>query len=473
MKRFPLLFLAAGLVSCAPLPPLVTDPPEDAQTAESSSSFLAESSSSVTAEADSTVQKPFVAMAPENAEDSIPDSTTTAAFAPIAPAADTTAAEPGASSASLLKDLSVMQLPEALQRDFRVGILVSVSKAEISGNDYIVSTTADSTQGKKKSGSMKVSPSKSDSLWVFPGEGSRLSVNGKEYRGKILVVKNAKKLNVINVLPVEDYLKGVVPHEIGKLDASMFEALKVQAVAARTYAYHHFNSRASLGFDVYATVQDQVYNGSAGEAPLPSAAIDSTVGIVLTYNGNFIEAYYHSTCGGHTEGVEVWGLSPVPYLQSQNDMKNADSAWCESSSYSTWKKAYSEKELVSIFKKNLKESRAVGKSNFSGIQQIEIKSTFPGGRVNELEVLTNKGVFTVKGDRTRWLFQEGSKILPSAKFKIEKNGKVWVIDGSGFGHGIGMCQMGARARAKAGQSFKEILEAYYPGATLQCISSGK
>ena len=109
MKRFPLLFLAAGLVSCAPLPPLVTDPPEDAQTAESSSSFLAESSSSVTAEADSTVQKPFVAMAPENAEDSIPDSTTTAAFAPIAPAADTTAAEPGASSASLLKkDLSLI-----------------------------------------------------------------------------------------------------------------------------------------------------------------------------------------------------------------------------------------------------------------------------------------------------------------------------------------------------------------------------
>jgi stage II sporulation protein D len=126
-----------------------------------------------------------------------------------------------------------------------------------------------------------------------------------------------------------------------------------------------------------------------------------------------------------------------------------------------------------MFQKNFKEARAEGKSNFSGIQQFEIKSKFPSGRIHELEVLTNKGIFTVKGDKIRWLFKEGSKILPSAKFTIEKNGKVWVIDGSGFGHGIGMCQMGARARAKAGQNFKEILEAYYPGAKLQCVSSGK
>ncbi len=455
MKRLPLLFFSMGLVSCAPLPPLVTDPPEEALF---SSASVSSSSSAIWIESSS-------------AADSV-------AFVPIAPAP----VEENAAEATLAtsddKDIPPMALPENLKRDFRVGILVGKSSAEISGKNYTVATTADSSQGKLQSGTIKLSAKgvrvqclndKSDSVWIFPADENRLSVGGKEYRGKMLAVNVSGKLNIINVLPVEDYLKGVVPHEIGKLDESMFEALKVQAVAARTYAYRHYNSRASLGFDVYATVQDQVYNGSEGESPLPSAAIDSTRGIVLSHDGNFIEAYYHSTCGGHTEGVEVWGLAPVTYLKSQSDMKSEDTAWCAASSYTAWKKVFNEKELVSLFHKNFKEARASGKSEFKGIQQLEIKSKFPGGRIDELEVLTDKGLFTVKGDRVRWLFKEGSKILPSAQFDISKNGKVWVLDGSGFGHGIGMCQMGARARAKAGQSFKEILEAYYPGATLQCI----
>ena len=298
MKRFPLLFLAAGLVSCAPLPPLVTDPPEEVQTAESSSSSFAEKSSDVSAQADSAAAKPFVAIAPESVQDSLSDSTATEAFAPIVPSADSSTGK-GTSSAVILSELPILQLPTNLIRDFRVGILVNVSKAEISGKNYTVSKHGDASFSSSGSGPFNVTVSgpqvlanseKSDSLWIFPAEGGRISVDKKEYRGKILAVSNGKKLTVINVLPVEDYLKGVVPHEIGKLDESMVEALKVQAVAARTYAYHHFNSRASLGFDVYATVQDQVYNGSAGDSPLPSAAIESTAGVFLTYNDNFIEA---------------------------------------------------------------------------------------------------------------------------------------------------------------------------------------
>ena len=128
-------------------------------------------------------------------------------------------------------------------------------------------------------------------------------------------------------------------------------------------------------------------------------------------------------------------------------------------------------EVLGLALTHLKAAKASGNSDFSKIQQIEVQSEFPGRRVNQLEVLTDKGIFTANGDRIRQLFKEGSKILPSSKFKIEKNGKVWVLDGSGFGHGIGMCQMGARARAKAGQSFQEILQAYYPGTSLQCVHS--
>lgn len=471
MKKFPLLLLAIGLTSCAPLPPLVTDPIDEPKAAENASP--AQESASVQEKAPASDSVTFEVLPDSAAKDStlLED-----AFTPIAPASAEALPKSEAPKA-----YPAMELSEEQQRDFRVGILVGVSKAEVSGERYAASLHENDSSRDFRSGTLKLSPKKeqvqygsltADSVWIIPGDSSKLSVGGKEYRGKILVVNNGKNLTVVNVLPVEDYLKGVVPHEIGKLDESMFEALKVQAVAARTYAYRHFNSRASQGFDVYATVQDQVYNGSSGESPLTNAAIDSTKGIVLTYDEKLIEAYYHSTCGGYTEGVETWGLSPVPYLRSQNDMKNADSAWC-TGPHSAWKKVYSEKELVTMFKRNFKEARAEGKSNFGGIQQIEIKSKFPGGRVNELEVLTDKGIFTVRGDRTRWLFKEGSKILSSSKFDIERNGKVWVIDGSGFGHGIGMCQMGTRERAKAGQRFDEILLAYYPGTVLQCIQSAE
>ncbi len=469
MKRLPLLLLSMGLVSCAPLPPLVTDSPEDVRP-ESSSERTLQSEERVSSAASSSSAEP---------ESSSSTANDTTAFTPIEPSHSSTPDDSTASVPSPANEkIPPLLLPENLRRDFRVGILLGKSKVEISGDGYTVATTSDSAQGHSASGKLNLSANgvrvslqnrKADSVWVFPSNGKRLSVGGKEYRGKMLVVNTSGKLNVINVLPVEDYLKGVVPNEIGKLDSSMFEALKAQAVAARTYAYRHYNSRASLGFDVYATVQDQVYDGSAGESPLPSAAIDSTRGVVLTNGENFIEAYYHSTCGGYTDGVEVWGLSPVAYLKSQSDRKDASEAWCKASSYSSWKKVFSEKELLTLFRKNFKEARATGKSEFGQIQQMQILSTFPGGRVGELEVLTDKGVFTVKGDRIRWLFKEGSKILPSAKFSLSKNGKVWVLDGSGFGHGIGMCQMGARARAKAGQDYVEILKAYYSEANLQCV----
>lgn len=466
IERLPLLFLAIGLSSCAPLPPLVTDPLEEAKPAEEATPSPETSFSLAAPVADTTVSSD---------KDSADLSE---AFTPLPPASSPAA--PVSSEPTVQKTYPARILSKEQERDFRVGILVGVSKVEVSGNRFKMGIHgADSTSGKVLSGTQKLSARNgrvqsaaglSDSVWIFPTENSRISVEGKEYRGKILAVNAAGKISVINVLPVEDYLKGVVPHEIGKLDSSMFEALKVQAVAARTYAYRHYDSRISQGFDVYATVKDQVYNGSSGESSLTNAAIDATKGLVLTYGGNLVEAYYHSTCGGYTEGVETWGLSPVPYLQSQNDMKNADSAWC-TGPYSAWKKVYSEKELVAMFKRNFKESRAEGKSNFSGIQQIEIKSTFPGGRVAELEVLTDKGILTVRGDRVRWLFKEGSKILFSSKFKIEKNGKVWILDGTGFGHGIGMCQMGTRERAKDGQSFDSILKAYYPGTVLECIQN--
>ncbi|MFA6342698.1 MAG: stage II sporulation protein SpoIID, partial [Fibrobacteraceae bacterium] len=98
---------------------------------------------------------------------------------------------------------------------------------------------------------------------------------------------------------------------------------------------------------------------------------------------------------------------------------------------------------------------------------ITILDRLPGGRVKTLLVETNKGTIKVKNDRTRWLFKRGTKILPSSNFEISKERDHWVIKGRGFGHGVGMCQMGVRARARAGQTYQEILSHYYPGTSLE------
>jgi len=290
--------------------------------------------------------------------------------------------------------------------------------------------------------------------------------SGKIYRGKWAVLSTDSGIVVINVVHIEDYLKGVVPHEIGRLKRDEIEALKAQAVAARTYAYSHLGSRKSQGFDVYADVRDQVYNGKAEEDSIANEAIMATSGLVIKYDGKLIEAYYHSTCGGRTESSEVWGQEGKPYLQPISDSA-AGKAFCELSRMMKWGDTFSRTELVTLFQKNAEAARADKIFPFNKINQILVTEKFPGGRVKRLVVFTDQGSFEVFGDRARWLFAREGKILPGSFFTLAQNGDTFTITGSGYGHGIGMCQVGTRARAKAGQNFEEILKAYYTGVSIE------
>lgn len=291
---------------------------------------------------------------------------------------------------------------------------------------------------------------------------------GKVYRGGWAVLSTDSGLAVINVVHIEDYLKGVVPHEIGRLKREEIEALKVQAIAARTYAYSHIGSRKSQGFDIYADTRDQVYSGKDGEDSLANEAILVTAGLVVKYNGKMIETYYHSTCGGRTESMEVWGQESKPYLLPISDSANGK-AFCEFSRMMSWKETYTRTELAALLQKNAADARADRVFPFSKVDQILVTEKFPGGRVKRLVVFTDNGSFEVFGDRTRWLFARGGKILPGALFTIAQSGNTFTLTGSGYGHGIGMCQMGTRARAKAGQNFEEILKAYYTDVQIQLI----
>ena len=163
-----------------------------------------------------------------------------------------------------------------------------------------------------------LSPDKGE-LVVRPENGPFVEWNGKRYRGELVFSATDSGLLVVNRLPMDDYLRGVVPLEIGNRTSAEMAAVQAQAVAARTYAYKHLTD--TRPFDMYATVQDQVYGGVDAEKPLSDTAITTTSDVVVLYNGQPITTPYHSTCGGSTAGVsEVWYDQPdQPYLRPVSD----------------------------------------------------------------------------------------------------------------------------------------------------------
>ncbi|WP_290723473.1 SpoIID/LytB domain-containing protein [Fibrobacter sp. UBA2449] len=381
----------------------------------------------------------------------------------------TSVSETHNASANLPSGVIAKKIPENLNRPLKVGVYIGVKELYLKLEGETIHMTP--------SGNMVKFQGKENSVTLenkeIYGEGNCISIapTTKElasacYPGHFYVSASKGLINAVNVIDVEEYLRGVVPYEIGKLDSSRFSALESQAIAARTYAYKHFGSRESMGFDVYADTKDQVYMGLRSATPLTDSAVKSTAGIVMTYNGEFIIAYYHSTCGGMSETLATWERPDLPYLKSAPDLRDDGTPWCNESSYSKWERKFSDKELESLIKKNGKEAKAKV-PDFKKIKNIVVKDTLNSGRILTLAVETDKGKFEVRGDKVRWLFKKGGTILPSSFFRIEHKKGEWTVSGKGFGHGVGMCQMGVRARSAAGQDFKTILTHYYPGITLE------
>ena len=308
---------------------------------------------------------------------------------------------------------------------------------------------------------------------VRAAEGGVVEVRGEAYRGAILVQDAGRRgLTFVNRLDIESYLLGVVPKELGDVDESAFEAIKAQAVAARTYAVKYMGRRTSLGFDVYPSTQDQVYGGVRAERELVSRAVRETAGQVMTYGGEPITAYYHSTCAGRTAAIdEVWNVAHVPYLVSVEDVDpRTGEAYDRASSRFRWTERWSHDQLVSILNRTLADS--LRGRRIHEIDDMDVLSRTQSGRVRAMRIETDAGSFTVGRDRVRWILAPArGGILNSSKFdvRLERSGGQVVsivAEGGGWGHGIGMCQVGAMGRARAGQDYRTILETYYPGARL-------
>ena len=303
--------------------------------------------------------------------------------------------------------------------------------------------------------------------FVTQDSAAPLKLDGKTYRGTLEFYPDDGSIQSVNVLPLEDYLRGVVPLEMGHRSEQELEALKAQAVAARTYALKFMLTHDSSNFDIRGSIEDQVYGGVGAEYALSDQAIRETKGRVLLYADTLAMCYYHSTCGGMTASRnEVWGGAVIPYLVTTSDRDPSGKPWCQASHYMQWSESWSLAELTDILRNNL-ENAGVRAPAFRRLKDFRVKSRFADGRINVLEVKTDRGAFELHGDKIRVALKTAKgRMLESARFDIVVQGDRVIARGNGYGHGVGMCQMGALGRAVAGQSFREILAAYYPGTVL-------
>jgi len=294
----------------------------------------------------------------------------------------------------------------------------------------------------------------------FKSKGGKVIVNGVPYRGNLEIKKFGEQIWVINAVNIEDYLKGVVPCEIGQITKNLLESAKAQTVAARTYAYAHYDQYQELGFDLYATIQDQVYAGINAEDELINIAIKKTRGEILTYHGRSIEAKYHSTCGGRTADFnDAWpGIAPA-YLRS------VKCDYCQDSPHYTWTKVLDRNSFFQNLRSRLAkiDINLTEKEFIKGFRLIKNPVSRHVVKVI-LETTTNEypietyNVRTLLGD-----FNDPGGLLKSNYLTIKAKGDSIIIDGQGYGHGVGMCQFGAIGMARKGKNYKQILYHYYPG----------
>jgi len=279
--------------------------------------------------------------------------------------------------------------------------------------------------------------------------GDFIRVNNKSYRGCVeLRRKKNGLILVINDLDIEEYLKGVIASEIPH--DWEFEALKAQAVASRTYALYQKRSAGHRPYHILATVNSQVYNGGDGERRNAVRAVKDTKGLVIVYHGEVIPAFYHSSCGGHTENAEeFWGIDE-PYL------KGVDCECQEISKYGLWEKRVSIAKVATAL-------RRIG-YRLNTFEDLTIASLTPAGRVKSVAIRSAGKMKQIPGETLRTAL--GNTVILSSFFELELIDGEAVFSGRGSGHGVGLCQWGAQEMAQRGSDFRSILSHYYPGTSL-------
>ena len=310
------------------------------------------------------------------------------------------------------------------------------------------------------------------------------SVDDKEYRGKLEIVHDKKRntLLPINIVNIEEYLMGVMSSEMPS--AFPMNALRAQAVLARTYALKHLGKHKAYGYDLCDTQNCQVYGGVSAESEPGNAAVESTMGQVLLYNKKPIEGVFSANAGGITQSAKEAGWYQTPYLIPTSDYKDFDFTKLQPYQFKSllqhphdaysrydknvsraayrWARVIEEEDLRQIIKRQKKDIGVItaiipqkrGRSGY--VSRVLVKGTKGSVTLSKENVIRNNlapGML-----RSSYFI-----VVPNYEDRKLKN---FVFYGGGWGHGVGFCQTGAAGRAEDGQEYPEILMHYFPGTSL-------
>jgi SpoIID/LytB domain protein len=317
--------------------------------------------------------------------------------------------------------------------------------------------------------------------------------NLRLYAGKMRLQQNAYgTYTLVNEVPLETYLRGVVPHEIGV--NVPYSAVEAQTIIARTYALRNLRRFTIDNYQLCADTQCQVYKGLSGAVPLADKAIAATSGQVLTYNNQLVDALYSSTTGGVTAAFsDVWQGTDRPYLQPVVDA--AGSIWNLSGqsladegnfqrfislqqgfneagwNMFRWRKESSLVQITEDLQRFFKANNSPW-ANLKQINQMQVVERSPSGRILKLAVETDLGTVVLEKDEVRSAFSAPRSTLFYLQPLNKGANSLWgyAFVGGGFGHGVGLSQTGSQRLAKLGWSSERILNFYYPGTQIQPLS---
>jgi len=277
-------------------------------------------------------------------------------------------------------------------------------------------------------------------------------INKRKFRGVMdIIIKSDKTLLLVNHVDIEEYLCGVLYHEVSHLWP--IEALKAQAIASRTFALYQHEVNKDKEYDLTNTTYSQVYGGATSEKYRTNKAVIKTYGEVMTYDGKLFPAYFHACCGGSTEDADKLWKTNLPVL------KGGLCPYCTHSPHFNWSRKVS---IWLVRKKLMENGYKCGK-----ITSFEPSAYDVSGRVTDIIIKTTQGNLTIPSNKLRIMISP--TLIKSTNFTVKLDKEFLYFEGKGWGHGVGLCQWGAYGMAKEGFKAEEILDFYYPNNSIADI----
>ena len=279
----------------------------------------------------------------------------------------------------------------------------------------------------------------------------------RHYNGKLVLQRVGSSLLVLNIVDIESYVASTMASEVSPNWAA--ESLKAQAIASRTYAVRAAAHSSARAYDVTDDTSNQVYRGLDGVAASFVSAASTTAGMVVLAGGEPADVFFSAACGGFTaDSLEMTGRPGPSYLSGVPDTDPSGQAYCARAPFYAWENTIALGSVAQVLD-----------MTSGDIADLEVKDRWRDGRVKTIRVV-RMGASALDLDGRQFyahcISMLGYKVLPSAMFEVERNESGFNFKGHGLGHGVGMCQWGARGRANAGMSATQILSTYFPGTSV-------